>query len=196
MEEVVDLAPEASSLQLEGGIVTPRLEEQLREVYSPDFSTLGHGTIPEVAEEIMLTGLRYKDPDLSLTAVPLYDAKIPYDEQSGEVVQKITHWPHKDRKGVVILMIPNPAEDQQGGNAYFNSVFEERPIEGRSDRYIIDPKYIKGYVDVEAGKFVPNPNFNPTPIVFKGGLQETKINASAVSQQVPIPSASGLSEVW
>ena len=60
-------------------------------------------------------------------------------------------------------MMPNPQEGEQGGSRYFNSVFQElpEPDTGYNDRYLIPPNYIRGYVDVETQKFIPNPKFQP-----------------------------------
>ncbi|OGH13578.1 MAG: hypothetical protein A3H50_00180 [Candidatus Levybacteria bacterium RIFCSPLOWO2_02_FULL_37_10] len=67
------------------------LKSELREIFNPSFSTLGHGTRVEAAQEILQQGLRAKQPDLYSTTVPLFDGSKPYEEQITQVVEQLSH---------------------------------------------------------------------------------------------------------
>lgn len=138
------------------------LRSELKEVFNPSFSTLGHGTRLEKAQEILHQGLRAKHPELASTTIPLFDSSKPYEDQVPQVVEQILHWPHLDEKAVVVVMIPNPQEGEQGGSKYFNSVFQEllEPDTGYNEHYFIPPSYIRGYVDVETKNLFLILNFN------------------------------------
>jgi len=177
-----DMGIEESSI---GGGESAKLSDlrsELKEVFNPSFSTLGHGTRVEAAQEILQQGLRAKQPDLYSTTVPLFDGSKPYEEQVTQVVEQISHWPHLDAKAVVVVMIPNPQEGEQGGSRYFNSVFQElpEPDTGHNTRYLIPPSYIRGYVDVETQKFIPNPKFRPEKPTVKDDKITPKIIPEAV----------------
>ncbi|MBI4157767.1 GNAT family N-acetyltransferase [Candidatus Woesebacteria bacterium] len=138
------------------------LKLEIKEVFDPLFSFLGHGTRIEKAEEISRDGLRAKQPDLGTTAIPIFDFSKTYDEQADGVVRQLLNWPHLMSKAVIIIAIPNPTQEEKGGFRYYNSIFKEVEKDtGYNSPYLIPPGYIRGYVDVDRQIFVPNPNFNP-----------------------------------
>jgi hypothetical protein len=141
-----------------------KLLSELAAIYNPQFSTLGHGTNPQLSEKILRKGLTSEQPDLFSTTYPLFDTEVPYEEQSDKLLNLLTHWPHHDAKAIAIVMIPNPDKDASiKGRAYFNSVFEELPDNERGlhANYVIPFPFIRGVVDVERLKFIENPNFHP-----------------------------------
>jgi hypothetical protein len=104
-----------------------KLLDELKKIYNPEFSTLGHGAI-KFNDSILKKGLSTAQPDLLSTALPLFDNKKPFEEQADELLNLLTHWPHLDAKNIVIVMIPNPDEDSPvKGRGYFNAVLEELP---------------------------------------------------------------------
>ena len=174
------------------------LSSELREIFNPAFSTLGHGTRVDAAKEILQQGLKAKVPDLDTTAIPLFDSSKPYEDQIPQTIEQISHWPHLDAKAVVVVMIPNPQEGEQGGRRYFNSVFQElpEPDTGYNARYLIPPGYIRGYVDVETNKFIPNPKFKPEKPVVKDNQKMPRIIPKLVDIPSVTNSSKGVSDVW
>jgi len=148
---------------------TDNFKSELKPIFDPLFSTLGHGTRTDAAKQAMEDGLKAKTPDLFSTTIPLFDATKTYEEQVDQVINTLTHWPHLDSKAIVVVMIPNPEEGEQGGSTYFNSVFEELPGGNteHEERFVVPGKYIKGYVDIEKKEFIPNPNFDPEKPTLK-----------------------------
>lgn len=142
------------------------LQSELKKILDPKYSLLGHGTRPEAAKKSLEEGLRARFPDLGTTTVPLLDSSKPIDEQVNQAVETILNWKHLNSKAIVLIQIPNPPEGSLGGSKYFNSVFKElyEPDTGYKSRYVIPSAYLRGYVDVEARKFIPNPLFNPEPL--------------------------------
>ncbi|OGH46292.1 MAG: hypothetical protein A3H50_00185 [Candidatus Levybacteria bacterium RIFCSPLOWO2_02_FULL_37_10] len=84
--------------------------------------------------------------------------------------------------------MPNPQEGEQGGSRYFNSVFQElpEPDTGYNDRYLIPPNYIRGYVDVETQKFIPNPKFQPEKPTLTDDKITPRITPKAVGSSSPV----------
>jgi hypothetical protein len=179
------------------GDIAPKpipMKEGLEKVYDPRFSTLGHGTSLEKAQEILRDGLFAAQPSLLSTAVPLFDQSAPLEEQVDSVIGRINNWVHYDKKNaVMVLMLPNPGTDQPGGSEYFNSVFGNKAKDDLL-KYRIPPKYIKGFFDVDSGTFVENPMFTTSPIEAKAP-QTPDMNSQA---QVPIPTAASPegADVW
>lgn len=142
----------------------PSLEEQLRVAFDKNFTALGHGTRVEKIDDILNDGLKTRFPELESTTIPIFDNSKTYDEQSQQVVDKITHWPHLDSKAIVIVMIPNaPADAKVGGKRYFNSVMQEIPKDQQNEyaQYVVPPRYVKGIFNVDTNQFIENPNFDP-----------------------------------
>jgi hypothetical protein len=151
-----------------------RLGKQLKDLDLQKYSVLGHGTSKQTAENILKTGLRYSDPNLDRQTIPLFDSQSPIQNQTNNL-KSILNWKHKNSKAIVLLGIPNPKEDERGGEQHFQSVWDEIPKEKLTDlngnptdknsfKYIIKPEYIMGYVDTNTATFHPNPNFKPTPL--------------------------------
>lgn len=164
------------------------LKTELAEIHDPKFSTLGHGTrSPDVAERILKEGLTTQAPDLLSTSVPLIDNSKTWEEQADGVINQIKNWPHLKAGAVIIVMIPNPDEGEVGGKRYFDSVFQELPDEDKSlyAHYYIPRSYIKGYVDVDKGKFIKNPNFNPEKPQLKSKNSIQGKNKSILSSNIP-----------
>jgi hypothetical protein len=151
------------------------LGEQLKHIDTQKYSILGHGTTnTHTAQSIINSGLKYSEPNLDRQAIPLFDSKSPIENQIDNL-KSILNWTHKNSKAIVIIGIPNPQKEQRGGDAYFQSVWDKIPhnqltdIKGNNTtktslKYIIKPEYLMGYIDTESTTFIPNPNFNPTPI--------------------------------
>ncbi len=141
------------------------LKSELKKILDPEYSILGHGTRLEAAPRILEEGLRARFPDLGTTTIPLIDSSKSIEEQANEAAETILNWGQLHSKAVILVQIPNPPENL-GGFKYFNSVFREldEPDTGYNSRYLIPSGYLRGYVDVEARKFIPNPLFNPEPL--------------------------------
>ncbi len=150
-----------------------KLGDQLKNLDLQKYSVLGHGT-PNVntAKNIMKTGLRYSDPDLDRQAVPLFDSKVPIQDQP-ENLNLILNWTHRNSRAVVIIAIPNPVERKGSPSHYFQAVWDQIPDDELTDfygrpsplntfKYIIKPEYIAGYVDADTATFHPNPKFKPS----------------------------------
>lgn len=169
------------------------LKENLREIFdSPKYSTFGHGTTREKAENILINGIESSTSALDETAIRL--------EDNDESYNKILNWKHRNSKFIIIIMIPNPTDNL--GYTYFDNVFDELPENRKSNtsyygrgfgrEYYIKPQFIKGYVDVNSLSFVKNELYDPekklivkeTPQIFPGrreylrssGLSEEDIN--------------------
>lgn len=147
-----------------------RLRDIMRPLWKPGFSTLAHGTGLHVADSILQKGLKARNFDLGSTTVPIFDNSQSYENQPDAIFDNILHWPHHHYKCLVIIQIPNPAAHERGGLGYFNRVLEEMPaqekvevgVQGADSSYIIQKKYIQGYIDVENLVFVENPQYDDT----------------------------------
>lgn len=158
----IEVRPPPSPQELAG------CRSTLEPLYDPKFSTLGHGAPIEVVDDILDNGVVVygrTPPSLFESTLPIFDMSKPYDKQEERLFQQVLRWPHRDRRAVVMIMVPNPEEGERGGLRYFDSVFEpaETTPDGRI-KYIIDPRYIKGYFNSDTGKFKENPKFGPTPL--------------------------------
>jgi len=189
-----------------------KLREILAEIFDPNFSTLGHGTSPEIAQKILADGLQTRDRLLDSTAVPLLDSKKTYQDQPDEYFKKLLNWGHRDYKAIVVVMIPNPKEETAGGRRYFDSVFEELPpnkqisvgISGADRCYSIPPRFIKGYVDINNLEFVRNDKFNPpeqleTKKLTTSNDSETlgaPNNSNGGEKNIPTPPTTDSNEIW
>lgn len=184
--------------------------EQFRHIFDKRYSTLGHGTRAEFAEEILTNGLGAKVPDLSSTAVPLFTPTKEYDEQDPEVFRNLMDWPHYHSDSVVVVQIPNPDSDEKnypGYTKWFNSVFEDIG-ENKSEyenRYKIPKEYVRGYWNAALGKFIPNPDFAPKKPVMQEPKQANladnlrgpvKSTQGSESHSMVIPSSEDDNEVW
>lgn len=157
------------------------LKDELREAYGPEFLTYVHVTEPQLAEKIINEGLRTRIPKLHTTAMPLFDTSQSYDEQIENTLKYLQNWQqgrakHSSAKAAVVVMLPNPTkvnpdELLQKSNAErkFNTVFEplDKPDE-KGNRYFISQQYLKGIIDITAGKFIKNPGFDPKPLQTAG----------------------------
>ncbi len=161
------------------GIASTDLRTNLEEIFKANVDTYGHGTRVETAEEIIGEGLRSRTPDLTSTALVLFDHGKTFEEQIDGVMKKIENWPHLELRAIVIIMLPRiekastePIEPKSGviqirGQDIRTAPFF-RKIPGEHDAsyglpYILPPNYIKGFIDVEKNEFIKNPLFNPTP---------------------------------
>ncbi|MCK9393229.1 MAG: hypothetical protein WCX30_01705 [Candidatus Paceibacterota bacterium] len=180
-----------------------KLRENLKEIYSFEFSTFGHGTSEECAKKILENGLETKNSNLDETIISLFDSSLPYDKQSDEVFKNILNWKHRDYKYIVTVMIPNPKKDEQGGRNYFNSVFEELPedkkvdvgIQGADREYVIPPHFIKGYIDANSLEFIENEKYNPLVGVEMKEIEQVVPHESNIDN-IEIPKPAGSEDVW
>ena len=135
-----------------------KLERLLEKIHLPGFSASGHGTSEHVVNKILEEGLEARSQELSSTARSLSDPSLLEEP-----------WPHRNYRRIVIIQIPNPREGQQGGLTFFNNVFEELPaerqtkigVQGADRSYVIPPKFIQGYINLDTLEFIENPKFSP-----------------------------------
>lgn len=175
------------------------LGQQLKHLDQQKYSILGHGTTKQTAENILKTGLRYSDPNLDRQTIPLFDSESPIQNQTNNL-NSILNWKHKNSKAIVLIGIPNPKEDERGGEQHFQSVWDEIPKEKLTDfhgnptdknsfKYIIKPEYIMGYVDANNATFHTNPNFNPPPLNTKNKwwLEPPSLPQQSNRKIIPMP---------
>lgn len=113
-----------------------------------------HGTFPETAESICETGLQYKQPNLTSTAV-LQNMNYGSEDMHYKDYSSLLNWVHREYKGLVILGIPYECFYKEGlWNKYKD---EESEF---SQNYRIDPDFIVGYLDVENKRIVRNPKYS------------------------------------
>lgn len=178
-----------------------QLKEELRNIFDPTLSFLGHGVGGGNPKKIMAEGLKSRFPMLQTTTLPLFDFSKSFDDQVDEVVRKLINWNHNNSKAVVIVAIPNPGKDETGGLRYFNSVFEQVDEDnGYNLPYLIPQNYIRGYVDATLRSFFPNPDFKPKPVVLKKvegkilrGVDQNREIDPAVMAQKP---GDSVDDVW
>ena len=115
-----------------------------------------HGTNPEICQRICETGLQYKLPSLSGTAVQQSMAYEQHDMHY-ENYESLLNWGHKEYKGLVILAIPYECYYKEGLWNHFQKT--DSSAYGGQD-YRIDPDFVVGYIDVENKKIVINPKYN------------------------------------
>ncbi len=165
----------------ETGATPTDLKSNLKEIFETGMDTYGHGTRIEAAEEIIKGGLMSRAPDLTTTAVHLFDHSNPFEEQIDDVMAEIRNWQHLDSKAIVIIMLPafkrpsppsNTIKRKSGvmpiaGMKYQIRTFPFfREIPGEHDAsfglpYVLPPNYIRGFVDVAKNEFIENPLFDP-----------------------------------
>ena len=75
---------------------------------------------------------------------------VKYNEDIFKIPSSKTHKKKPDK----------PIKIKNGGKPLNKSIKNPET----SLKYIIKPEYLMGYIDTESTTFIPNPNFNPTPI--------------------------------
>lgn len=113
-----------------------------------------HGTLPETAKTICETGLQYKLPNLTSTAV-LQNMNYGSEDMHYKDYSSLLNWIHREYKGLVILGIPYECFYKEG---LWNK-FKDEESEF-SQNYRIDPDFIVGYLDVENKRIVRNPKYS------------------------------------
>lgn len=180
------------------------LRERLGVIYDPNYSTLGHGTNEEAAKKILADGLSTKlGMTLNETAIPIFYSDKPYAEQPDEVFSNILHWQHKDYKYIVVVMIPNPKDGQNGGLRHFNSVLEDQTHSEWGERSVISPKFIKGYIDANNLQFIENGLYDKTAeVAVKGVSTQNGPSVSNLPKDIPLTPSdegkeqNGENDVW
>lgn len=115
-----------------------------------------HGTNPEICQKICETGLQYKMPSLSSTAVQQSMAYGQHDMHYDNY-ESLLNWTHKDYKGLVIIAVPLECYYKEG---LWNKFQETGASVYGCQDYRIDPDFIAGYLDIENKKIVINPKYN------------------------------------
>lgn len=170
-----------------------KLREVMKPLWKPGFSTAAHGTSMHVADFIITNGLRANVFLLDSTAIPLLTGAASYEEEPDSVFKQVLHWQHRDYKCIIIIQIPNPdPAKNEGGMNYFNRILEELPddkkikegIPGVDVSYVIQPKFIQGYINVENLSFVKNPAYDesakiPPPKAPKEWAEHIPLNENA-----------------
>ncbi|MDD5317163.1 MAG: hypothetical protein PHF51_00340 [Candidatus ainarchaeum sp.] len=160
----------ATKTRAGGAEAVAELKRELAPVFqnSSGFMILGHGTVREAAESALKSGLRAKIPSLETTTVFLVDKE---KRESGTTAgyAELLNWPHKGLKAVVVIKIPKEATSRERRKNNRRSLDEHLWIHGHekdtadSANWVLPPKYIAGYVDVERLRFVKNPLFEQNP---------------------------------
>ncbi len=145
-------------------------EEEARTYFGPEFvaqfdelmTTLDrdqtvvaiHGTSLDTCPKICETGLQYRSPMLSSTAVTQHmefgQRDIHYADYEG-----LLNWGHREYKGLVIVAIPYECYYREGLWERFR---ESNTVYGGQD-YRINPDFIVGYIDVEGKQIHLNPRY-------------------------------------
>lgn len=189
-------SPEAQKLSATEKIA--KLKEALNPIFEKGFSTVGHGTSIEVANRILEDGLYARGNQLDLTTIPLFSQTEgkTYADQIDGAIDTMLHWPHRGYEAIVIVMIPNPQEDEVGGGRYFNSVFDELPeekairigVQGADRQYVIPSRFIRGYVNTVTGEFIENKTYDSSAKVsIENGPISLKEGATQRANPTPIP---------
>lgn len=115
-----------------------------------------HGTHPEVAKKICESGLQYKLPSISGTAVTQTmnygEGDINYQDYEG-----LLNWGHKNYKGLVLVAIPYECYYKEPLWNHFQDA--KMGAYGVAD-YRIDSDFIYGYIDVNEKKIHLNPKYS------------------------------------
>ena len=177
------------------------LGNQLQQFNNKNYSILGHGTSNKtIAEKISQEGIKYHSPDLNRQALSLFDQNKPIQNQYDNL-NTILNWPHKNSKFIVLIGIPNAPQHMRGGDAYFNSVWNQIPDDQlptlSTDKYTIPPEYIIGYINANNANLHLNPTFNPKPISEIKDWFPTHIHKQRSIQHIPTPNTSNQNaDVW
>jgi hypothetical protein len=146
------------------------LKRELEPVFrnAPECIIMGHGTGREQAESILREGLRARSPNLNATAIYLVD-KERRENGISAGYEDLLSWPHKGLKAIVVIKMPAGATGRELRKNNRISPDEHMWVrDGReetaySSNWVLPAKYIAGFVDAEALKFVPNPLFEENP---------------------------------
>jgi len=144
-------------------------EEQAREYFGEDFikefnqilqrldkeDTILylHGTSPGSCPSIMDEGLRCGLPQITSTSC---GQTMPAGDESFEFQQfeSLLNWGHKNYKGLVMLAIPYETFYKEG-------LFTQLSVDnGYSYKYLINPDFIVGYIDVNTKQIIMNPKYS------------------------------------
>lgn len=144
-------------------------EEQAREYFGEDFIKefnqilqrldkeetvlYLHGTDSERCSSIMDEGLRCGLPEITSTAcgqtMPAGDENFEFGE-----FESLLNWGHRNYKALVMLAIPYEAFYKEG---LFTQVGVDN---GYSYKYLINPDFIVGYIDVNTKQITMNPKYS------------------------------------
>ncbi|HEY4487685.1 MAG TPA: hypothetical protein VI483_02885 [Candidatus Paceibacterota bacterium] len=140
---------EQKAVQHESQAELSVFKNELAAAFEGPFAVLGHGTNISKAQAILTEGLKARTPLLQTTAVPL--------ENTPRGMREILHWPHHDHKAIIVIAIPltTPSNAE-----FFDDI---QTTYGEELPHILPPRFIRGYIDVENRKFIPNAGFEKNP---------------------------------
>jgi len=151
-----------------------RFISSAKEIYDPSLVTLGHATDDlEHAEQILKQGLLVAHlPFSSYTADQLIDQNLPREEQESRFVTRLRKWPHKyDTHFTHMIIIQVPKSDNGDvSQSYIERFIQKLPhyemVKGIKEEFthILPSKYVRGFIDLQTGKFTANHNFQPSKI--------------------------------
>lgn len=141
------------------------LQQELAPVFDLQHVAFGHGTDMRNASAILSEGLRAATPLLQSTAIPL--------EDTPKGMKTILHWPHHAHNAVIVISVPIDAPKDA-------ELFDVRDTANTYESgYVLPPRLIRGYIDVEQKKFVSNPAFEENPIIRTRSSEATSARLSA-----------------
>ncbi|MEK7188112.1 MAG: hypothetical protein AAB691_04690 [Patescibacteria group bacterium] len=153
------------------------LRQELVPIFDPRFSTAGHGTNLEAAEQAIQEGLYARQaPSLETTALGL--------EDNDKDLKKILAWPHGKPQAIVIIMLPRDMERTYGGVGPEEHLWESSNNE--LNPYRLPKKYIKGYINIEERKLVLNPAFEENPTMPPPILHNADISKIGRTSDTPV----------
>jgi hypothetical protein len=122
-----------------------------QEVILPGHFIWGHGAPLSEGEKILLEGIK-GNPAYGLTemSIPLQEKDLSDHENAASIVKKAMHWPHRNRKGIILISIPEDFKIHQ--------VVEEVVVDNTL-RARVPTRFLSGFIDAEKGIFVKNPQF-------------------------------------
>jgi len=149
-------------------------EELLKHFLDRNLSLWGHGTDPELIDQIMVEGLVMKNPSLYAYTNRIIDPVRFRESPTWRTIEArhlFEDWPGSRIYPFtkIVLIAIATKEGDRGQNDLYDEVIErlEKPkvISGDQYPYVVSPKYIAGYIDIGNFRenlhvdFVPNPTF-------------------------------------
>ena len=161
------------------------------ELLNPQWSNMGHGTSPESAEVILKEGIRL-NPNYGIPEIFHW----PDNPSMESLQQEFNNWPHKNSKAIIVVSVHTEKY------SFEDTILDEINDERKGKRAYVDPKYIRGYYDVDRQQFVDNNVWDQNPtflkkkrVFVKPHLPDT-VNSSRKKLQAVADNVGLEDEVW